>query len=328
MAEELAIRRVLLLHALAFAHGGLPLIYMGDELGLRNDPAWADDPAPRRRQPLDAPPADGLGGRRAPARPGVRPRAACGPGCGASSPPAARTRAVHAQGRAEPLWTGNDHVFGLRREHAGERLLLLANFTAARAGRARSASRATATCRVTDAAAVPDGRPLGLRGDSLVLGPYQYLWLPERSPAEVLVLGQPQREHATELCRQVRTRRAGCRVVLYATPAVAVAAALAGAHALVDRAEEPDVLVRAIWTVGSGGRVLPALSPEMVRRAAAPLAPADQAIMAMLLAGTSAAEAAAVAGLSPRHLEGRRAAILATLAGRRHEPGADARLAA
>ena len=39
------------------------------------------------------------------------------------------TRAAHAQGAAEPLWTGNDHVFGLLREQAGERLLLLANFT-------------------------------------------------------------------------------------------------------------------------------------------------------------------------------------------------------
>src|SRR3954451_17413100 len=35
-ALELAIRRVLLLYAIGFAHGGLPLIYMGDELGLRN----------------------------------------------------------------------------------------------------------------------------------------------------------------------------------------------------------------------------------------------------------------------------------------------------
>ena len=70
VAEELAIRRILLLHALAFAHGGLPLLYMGDELGLRNDPAWADGSRPRRRQPLDAPPADGLGGRGAPPRRG------------------------------------------------------------------------------------------------------------------------------------------------------------------------------------------------------------------------------------------------------------------
>src|SRR5919197_526573 len=43
LARELAIRRVLLLYAVAFAHGGLPLIYMGDELGLLNDPAWAEN---------------------------------------------------------------------------------------------------------------------------------------------------------------------------------------------------------------------------------------------------------------------------------------------
>ena len=46
-AEELAVRRILLLHAVAFAHGGLPLIYMGDELGLRNDRAYGDDAAHR-----------------------------------------------------------------------------------------------------------------------------------------------------------------------------------------------------------------------------------------------------------------------------------------
>src|SRR4051794_36833751 len=44
VAAELAIRRVLLLHAIAFAHGGLPLIYMGDELGLLNDAAYLDEP--------------------------------------------------------------------------------------------------------------------------------------------------------------------------------------------------------------------------------------------------------------------------------------------
>ena len=66
LALELAVRRILLLYAVAFAHGGLPLIYMGDELGLRNDHAWEADPARLRRQPLDAPAGDGLGGGRAP----------------------------------------------------------------------------------------------------------------------------------------------------------------------------------------------------------------------------------------------------------------------
>ena len=40
------------------------------------------------------------------------------------------TRAIHVQGVVEPIWTGNDHVFGLCRAQAGERLLVLANFTA------------------------------------------------------------------------------------------------------------------------------------------------------------------------------------------------------
>src|SRR4051794_29180150 len=44
VAVELAVRRVLLLYAIAFAHGGLPLIYMGDELGLLNDPSYLAEP--------------------------------------------------------------------------------------------------------------------------------------------------------------------------------------------------------------------------------------------------------------------------------------------
>ena len=35
----------MLLYAVAFAFGGIPLIYMGDELALRNDHSYLDDPA-------------------------------------------------------------------------------------------------------------------------------------------------------------------------------------------------------------------------------------------------------------------------------------------
>ena len=41
----LALRRLESLDAVVFSFGGIPLIYMGDELALPNDPAWADDPA-------------------------------------------------------------------------------------------------------------------------------------------------------------------------------------------------------------------------------------------------------------------------------------------
>jgi amylosucrase len=40
-----AIRRLESMYAVAFSFGGIPLIYMGDELALRNDSGWADDPA-------------------------------------------------------------------------------------------------------------------------------------------------------------------------------------------------------------------------------------------------------------------------------------------
>ena len=40
-----AIRRLETIYAAAFSFGGIPLIYMGDELALRNDPRWAEDPA-------------------------------------------------------------------------------------------------------------------------------------------------------------------------------------------------------------------------------------------------------------------------------------------
>jgi amylosucrase len=40
----IAVRRVLLLYSVVYAFGGIPLLYMGDELGLPNDVHWADDP--------------------------------------------------------------------------------------------------------------------------------------------------------------------------------------------------------------------------------------------------------------------------------------------
>jgi amylosucrase len=42
-----AIRRLESMYAVGFSFGGIPLIYMGDELALRNDPGWARDPARR-----------------------------------------------------------------------------------------------------------------------------------------------------------------------------------------------------------------------------------------------------------------------------------------
>ena len=164
LAVELALRRILLLHAIAFAHGGLPLIYMGDELGLRSDHGYEADPAHRddnrwlHRPPMDWDAAERRGD------PGTIEGRLW---AGLRELVAARraTRAVHAQGRVEPLWTGNDHVLGLYREHAGERLLLLANVDVVVAVGARAPSRATAAIGGAD-------------GDGpIVLDAYRYAWL-------------------------------------------------------------------------------------------------------------------------------------------------------
>jgi glycosidase len=45
---ELAIRRILLIHGIILTLGGIPLIYLGDEIGTLNDYSYLDDPAHMR----------------------------------------------------------------------------------------------------------------------------------------------------------------------------------------------------------------------------------------------------------------------------------------
>jgi amylosucrase len=44
-ALELGIRRLVLLYSIVYAYGGIPLLFMGDELALRNDVGYLEDPA-------------------------------------------------------------------------------------------------------------------------------------------------------------------------------------------------------------------------------------------------------------------------------------------
>jgi amylosucrase len=43
--DPLAVKRILLLHSVVLSSGGIPLIYLGDEVGTLNDPGYLDDPA-------------------------------------------------------------------------------------------------------------------------------------------------------------------------------------------------------------------------------------------------------------------------------------------
>ena len=173
VATELAVRRVLLLHAIAFAHGGLPLIYMGDELGLLNDTSYLDDP-PRAddNRWMHRPPMDWEAAARRHDPDTVEGRLWAGPAAADRRPP--RDPRDPRPGRVEPIWTGNEHVFGLCREQTGERLLVLGNFTAVPQPVARGILRGLPADRGGRAV---DGRPVEGYRDFIVLAPYQHLWL-------------------------------------------------------------------------------------------------------------------------------------------------------
>jgi amylosucrase len=181
-AVDLAVLRLLLLHGIAFSFGGLPLVYMGDELGLRNDPAWAEDTAHAAdNRWMHRPPMDW----RAAARrhePGTV-EARLWTGMLRLVHARRSTRALHAAAHGEVFATGNDHVLGFWRRRAGHGVLVLANFTAApqrvhatvpeRHGFARSGGELVA-----------EDRPLTVAGDELALDPYALAWLREaRAPA-------------------------------------------------------------------------------------------------------------------------------------------------
>jgi amylosucrase len=125
-AIDRAIRRILLLHALILGAGGIPVIHMGDEVGLLNDTSY-------RRDPLRA--ADSrwlhrprMDWQRAHARHDGRSV----PGRIFRGPQrliAVRraTSLFHGFGLFQPLWTHNEHVLGYARKRPEGTVLVLAN---------------------------------------------------------------------------------------------------------------------------------------------------------------------------------------------------------
>ncbi|HWQ13345.1 MAG TPA: alpha-amylase family glycosyl hydrolase [Roseiflexaceae bacterium] len=124
---ELAIRRIVMLHGIILSIGGIPLIYLGDELGTLNDYSFATDPAK-------------AGDSRWVHRPRMDWARA-----GRRHDPTTIEGQVYARLRHlialrqehEALYdgamavvdTGNPHLFGFVRSHAGWRVLVVANFS-------------------------------------------------------------------------------------------------------------------------------------------------------------------------------------------------------
>jgi amylosucrase len=124
---ELAIRRIVLIHGVILTIGGIPLIYLGDEIGMlndydyRNDPAKADDSRwvhrpftnwEKAAQRTDTARVEGKIYQRLRQLINLRQR------CAALS-----------AGKMDVIDTGNEHAFGFVRVHGSERVAVLANFS-------------------------------------------------------------------------------------------------------------------------------------------------------------------------------------------------------
>ncbi len=166
---DIAVRRLLLAHLIVLGFGGLPVLYMGDEIALRNDYGYADDPqhaddnrwVHRPKMPWDAADRRHVAGTLEhrvwhALRTAVRVR---------SSLPA-----LHAAIESELLDPVNAGVVAWVRRHPLQTLIVLSNVTGQQQHWPRSA--------------VPAGGGLvdalsGSRhdGDVVTLDPYVALWL-------------------------------------------------------------------------------------------------------------------------------------------------------
>jgi amylosucrase len=124
---DLAIRRILLIHAIILTVGGIPLLYLGDELGtindynFRNDPAKASDSRWVHRPFTDW---ERSSRRHDPGT--VEGRVYGGLRCWIEL---RRAHAVFGDSPTQVIETGNNHVLGYARLGESERVLVLANFS-------------------------------------------------------------------------------------------------------------------------------------------------------------------------------------------------------
>ncbi|MFN5701874.1 MAG: alpha-amylase family glycosyl hydrolase [Betaproteobacteria bacterium] len=125
--DPLGPARVLLLHGVAMAAGGIPLIYLGDEVGVLNDYGYRQDANKV---------ADSRWVHR-PAQPQARYDEAQQAGTDAHRIHSGLRRQIQARQSLPGLagnelisfWTHNPHVLGFLRGHGDQRLLVLANFS-------------------------------------------------------------------------------------------------------------------------------------------------------------------------------------------------------
>jgi DNA-binding NarL/FixJ family response regulator len=140
-------------------------------------------------------------------------------------------------------------------------------------------------------------------------GQHDGLELVERLQPDVVLLEQhlPDGE-GLSLCRRLKALPRSPKVVLYTTDPdgdLALLARVACADGLVDKAASPPRLFDAIRIVSRGGASLPPVEPARLDAAAQRVESDDLALLAMLVDGTSASDAADTLRLDRRKV-GRR----------------------
>jgi amylosucrase len=171
---ELAVRRILLLNSIVLSIGGIPLIYLGDEIGILNDYSYVEDPA-----------------KTSDSRWVHRPRIDWAQMARRHDPTTLEGRIFGGMQhliklrKATPAFAGNDmHVINLGNDHIfayvrtgrqGERVLVLANFSEHTQPVAANEVRLYGlSYHFYDLVAQ---REITLSDEPIVLEPYQVMWL-------------------------------------------------------------------------------------------------------------------------------------------------------
>jgi amylosucrase len=169
---DMAVRRIIMLRSIVLSIGGIPLIYLGEEWGMLNDYSYVSDESK-------------AGDSRWVHRPKIRwehvekwndPEAL---GRQIFNETARLTQLRKSQpalmnGGMEVIGTENPHLFGYIRQHGGQRLLIIANFSDHPQEMAGNRLRVYGVgYRFTDHIT---GNILSAE-DPLQLGPYQFVWL-------------------------------------------------------------------------------------------------------------------------------------------------------
>ena len=170
------VERVLLLYSVVLSSGGIPLLYLGDEVGTLNDHSYLQNPDQAADSRWVHRPA------RDAARYAQRHQGATAPGrlyLGLQRMIAVRREtALFSGGRLQGFRAGSRAVLGYSRGLQGHHVLVLANFS-------ESTQRIPAhvlSAQPDEARDLISGGTHRLR-DGLALAPYQVLWLDCRRPA-------------------------------------------------------------------------------------------------------------------------------------------------